>query len=103
LLHTIDNNKPLFDSGLAILTNIKPKGSDRDAKIHSCLKIYDYLQTLYAELKENDKIRKVISKFRSKFRVDDEKMSDTKVLDFIMWSLGKLKKRKIKQPITERI
>jgi len=94
LLHTIDNDKPIFDSGVAILTNIKPKGSDRNTKIRSCIEIYDSLEKLYEELKEDDKIKKLISKFRSKFKVDDEKISDTKVLDFIMWSLGKLKKEK---------
>ena len=94
LLHTIDNNKPIFDSGVAKLTNIKLKGSDRDTKIRSCIKIYNSLEKLYAELKEDYKIKKVISKFRSKFKVDDENISDTKVLDFIMWSLGKLKKNK---------
>jgi len=94
LLHTIDNDKPIFDSGVAILTNIKPKGSDRNTKIRSCIEIYYSLEKLYEELKEDDKIKKLISKFRSKFKVDDEKISDTKVLDFIMWSLGKLKKEK---------
>lgn len=94
LLHTIDNNKPILDSKVAILTNIKPKGSDRDTKIRSCIEIYDSLEKLYAELKEDYKIKKVISKFRLKFEANDEKISDTKVLDFIMWSLGKLKKEK---------
>ena len=93
LLHTIDNDKPIFDSGVETLTGVKRKGSDRDTKINSCIEIYNSLGTLYAELKDNDKIRKIISKFRSKFKVDDEKMSDTKVLDFIMWSLGKLRNK----------
>lgn len=94
LLHTIDNNKPIFDSGVSILTNIKPKGSDRDTKIRSRIEMYESLEKLYAELKEDYKIKKVISKFRSKFKADDKQISDTKILDFIMWSLGKLKKKK---------
>lgn len=94
LLHTIDKNKPIFDSGVAKLTNLKPKGSDKDTKIRSCIEIYNSLEKLHAELKEDYKIKEVISKFRSKFKVDDENISDTKVLDFIMWSLGKLEKNK---------
>lgn len=94
LLHTIDNNKPIFDSEIAKLIKSKQDGSDKETKICSCLKIYDFLKELYAKLKEDYKIKKVISKFRTKFKVDDEKISDTKVLDFIMWSLGKLKKEK---------
>ena len=94
LLHTIDNNNPIFASEVAVLTKINIKGSDRDKKIYSCIEIYNSLEKLYAKLKKDDKIRKVISKFRSKFKVDDERISDTKVIDFIMWSLGKLTKEK---------
>ena len=94
LLHTIDNDKPIFDSNVEKSTNIKLRGSDRDTKIRSRIEAYDSLEKLYAKLKEDDKTKKLISKFRLKFKVDEEKISDTKVLDFIMWSLGKLKKEK---------
>ena len=91
LLHTIDNDKPIFDSNVEKSTNIKLRGSDKDTKIRSRIEAYDSLEKLYAKLKEDDKTKKLISKFRLKFKVNDEKISDTKVLDFIMWSLGRLK------------
>ena len=96
LLHTIDNDKPLFDSNVEKSTNIKLRGSDKDTKIRSRIEAYESLEKLYAKLKEDDKTKKLISKFRLKFKVNDEKISDTKVLDFIMWSLGRLKNQRKK-------
>ena len=90
LLHTIDNDKPIFDKYVTSILNIKVKGKNKNEKIQSCIEIYDSLVTLHEELKKNDTIRNVILKFRSKFKVSNEEMSDTKVLDSIMWSLGKL-------------
>jgi hypothetical protein len=90
LLHTIDNDKPIFDKYVTSILNKKVKGKNKNEKIQSCIEIYDSLVTLHDELKKNDKIRNVILKFRSKFKVSNEEMSDTKVLDSIMWSLGKL-------------
>jgi hypothetical protein len=90
LLHTVDNDKPIFDKYVTSIINKKVKGNNKNEKIQSCIEIYDSLVTLNDELKKNDKIRNVILKFRSKFKVSNEEMSDTKVLDSIMWSLGKL-------------
>ncbi len=90
LLHTIDNNKPIFDSEIAKLIKLKQDGSDKDTKIQSCIEIYNSLEILNTELKEDYEIKKVISRFRSKFNVYEE-ISDAKALDFIMWSLGKLR------------
>lgn len=93
LLHTINGNKPIFDSGVSRVTNIRPTGSGK-AKIHSCIEKYDFLEKLYLDMLQNERITNIISEFRLTFKVDDEMMSDTKVLDFIMWSLGKLKDKK---------
>jgi hypothetical protein len=90
LLHTIDNDKPIFDRYVIFLIKKKVTGHNKNEKIQSCIEIYNSLVTLNDELKKNDKIRNVILKFRTKFKVSNEEMSDTKVLDSIMWSLGKL-------------
>ncbi len=95
LLHTLNNNKPIYDSLVVMSTKKKPNGSGRD-KIHSCIEVYDSLEKLYAELKEDCKIKNVISIFRSKFNMDNKSISDTKILDFLMWSLGKLKTKEKK-------
>lgn len=90
LLHTINNNKPIFDSQVGNIINMRVRGSSKNEKIDSCIEIYDYLKDLYTKLITNKRIKEVISKFRLKFNVDTEKISDTKILDFIIWSLGRL-------------
>jgi len=49
---------------------------------------------IYSNLIKDKEIKKIISEFRKKFSVSAERMTDIKVLDFIVWSLGKLKKKK---------
>ena len=96
LLHTIDNDKPIYDTEIGSLTYSKPKHSDdKDTTIRSYINLYNNLESLNAELLKNDKIQKVISEFRLQFDVDKEKVSDVKALDFIMWSLGKIKGNEI--------
>ena len=91
LLHTINNDLPIFDSEVGKIFNIGVSGVGRDARTASCVKIYDSLKIYYIELKKEEKIREIIIKLRQKFNVNAEKVSDTKILDFIIWSLGKLK------------
>jgi len=90
LLHTINSNKPIFALEISRVTNIRPTGSG-EAKIHSCIERYDFLEKLYLDMLQDERITNIISEFRLTFKVGDQMMSDTKVLDFIMWSLGKLK------------
>lgn len=100
LLHTIDNSKPIYDTEIGSLTYPRPKHSDKDTMIQSYLDLYNNLEQLNAKLLENDKIQRVISKFRFQFQVDKEKISDVKALDFIMWSLGKInEKERVKKPL----
>lgn len=99
LLHTIDSGYPIFDSEVGKVFNMRVSGADRDTKIASCVKIYDSLRIYYTELIKEEEIREVVSKFRQKFNVDTEKMSDAKILDFIIWSLGKLELKKINKKI----
>src|SRR5271157_5450639 len=64
LLHTIDNSKSIYDTEIGSLTYPRPKHSDKDTMIQSYLDLYNNLEQLNAELLENDKIKRVISKFR---------------------------------------
>ncbi len=90
LLHTINNNKPIFDAKVSAVIHKNKRGNDRESKIKSCLEIYNFLKNLYSDLLNNEKIKKLISKFRSKFDVTENQMTDIKILDFIIWSLGNL-------------
>lgn len=94
LLHTINENNPIFDSEVSDVIHRKMIGKTKDEKIRSCLEIYEFLKETYSNLLKDKKIKIVILNFRSKFNVTKDKISDIKVLDFIIWSLGKLKRKK---------
>ena len=94
LLHTLDNNKPIFDAEVARVIHRSVTGIGKEEKIDSCRSIYNDLIGIYYNLINDEGIKKIIFKFRKKFSVSAERMTDIKVLDFIVWSLGKLKKKK---------
>ncbi|MCX6720336.1 MAG: hypothetical protein NTW11_00835 [Candidatus Staskawiczbacteria bacterium] len=95
LLHTLDNSKPIFDAEVSRVFHKSRQGKTKDEKIKSCVSIYEFLKSAYSDLLQDEKIKKIILKFRSDFNVEDKnEMSDTKVLDFIIWSLGKIKNKK---------
>jgi hypothetical protein len=92
LLHTINNDLPIFDSEVGMVFNMRVKGADKNKKIDSCEEIYAKLRDLYEELQNNKQIKEIVSKFRRHFNLTTE-ISDGKVLDFIIWSLGKTMKK----------
>ncbi len=94
LLHTLDSNNPIFDSEVSDVIHKKVSGKNKEEKIESCLRIYESLKSTYVTLLQDEQIVKVILKFREKFKVNKSDVPDMKVLDFIVWSLGKLIKRK---------
>jgi len=91
LIHTIDNNKSIYDRNVCKIINKNVLGVNKKEKINSCIEIFDYLNELYLLLIKENKIKKIIFKFRNKFYIDKNKMSDIKILDFIMWSFGDIK------------
>ena len=90
LLHTLDNNNPIFDKEVKTVLCKAVYGKNPEEKIKSCLKTYQFLKNIYFELLQDEKIREVIKRFREKFDNKNE-ISNVKALDFIIWSLGKLK------------
>lgn len=94
LLHTIDNSKPIFDTEVSAIIHEAVIGNSREAKTESAKIIYAYMEDLYPKLINNEKIQKVIEKFKSKFNISTKRITEQKMLDFLIWSLGKLKKKK---------
>lgn len=96
LLHTLDSSNPIFDSEVSDVIHKTVSGGNKEEKIESCLKIYESLKRTYSILLQDKEINELILKFRNKFNVDKNDMPDMKVLDSIVWSLGKLMKEKVK-------
>ena len=96
LLHTVDNNTPIFDRFIMMtLKTGNIKGKTKQEKIESRIENYNTLQEKFYDLIEKKEIKEIISQFRERFSIDKTKISDTKVLDFILWSYGKLIDNKI--------
>lgn len=94
LIHTVDNSKPIFDTEVSAVINWVVSGNNKETKIKSAKNIFVYLEELYSKLDENEKVQETIKKFRTKFGINIKDMTDQKVLDFLIWSLGKLKKKR---------
>lgn len=94
LLHTINENSPIFDSEVSVVIHKRVTGDTKEDKIKSCREAFDFLKETYTGLLKEELVREVVSEFRDKFKVSASDVSDIKVLDFIVWSLGKLKKKK---------
>ncbi len=89
LLHTIDNRLPIFDAEASRVLKIRVSGSGKE-KIKSCLTAYKKMKQTYLVLLEDKKILILINKFRNKFKLKDKDITNEKILDFIIWSLGKV-------------
>lgn len=91
LIHTIDNTKPIFDANIAAATRKRVIGYNMEEKIKSCESIYLFLQDLYKEILKKDKTKEIISDFQKSFNLKPKEITNEKILDFFMWSLGKIK------------
>jgi hypothetical protein len=87
LIHTIDNNQPIYDSRVAKILNIKSnyniKGIDR--RINDRLVTYDLLKKKFGEILANQEIKRIIHNFKKRLEVN---INNVKMLDFILWKLG---------------
>jgi hypothetical protein len=98
LLHTLDNNLPIYDSAVASLLKLRIYGSKN--KLNVCLEKYESLKEDYALLLRYD--LSILSKFREKFKLMSKSISDVKVLDFILWTLGKMEMDEKKRQKAEK-
>jgi hypothetical protein len=93
LLHTLDNSLPIYDTEVFRVIHKKPTG-EKIQKIKSCLDIYESLKEEYSGLLLDPRTEGLLLSFRKKFNVSETQISNVKTLDFIIWSLGKIKKKK---------
>ena len=91
LLHTIDNSLPIYDLLVGKAFDLKVEGQDKVAKINSCIEVYGKLKLYYRELLGDDRIKKIILDFRKEFDCNVKKISNAKILDFLIWANGQVK------------
>jgi len=94
LLHTIDNDRPIYDSRVAHqlklcnMYNLRGK----EAKIEWCETTYKELIQWHKVLLRDRRVKKKIKELRKKFS-EAKDISKAKALDFILWSMPKDKKK----------
>lgn len=87
LIHTIDNNQPIYDSRVAKIFNIKLDYNIKDIneRINDRLAAYNLLKKKFGEILANQEIREIIEDFKKRLRIS---IGNVKILDFILWKLG---------------
>ena len=86
LIHTVDNNSPIFDSNVAKVFGLTLKPiKDLDRKIEDRVHTYELLKSKFKMLLKNPEIQEIISDFKERLGVN---INDVKMLDFILWKLG---------------
>jgi hypothetical protein len=86
LIHTVDNNSPIFDKNVANVLGIKLNyKEDLDERIEDRVRAYELLKRKFAVLLKNPEVQEIISDFKEKLCAD---INNVKMLDFILWKLG---------------
>jgi len=86
LIHTVDNNSPIFDKNVANVLGIKLNyKEDLDERIEDRVRAYELLKRKFTVLLKNPEVQEIISDFKEKLGAD---INNIKMLDFILWKLG---------------
>lgn len=103
LLHTLNNDLPIYDSNIARVLNLtSPAGSSLEAKIKNRIVIYDELKQYYNALLKDSRIILYLKDIRIKlakkseldrFEWKKDIVSDTKLLDSLLWALDYISRK----------
>lgn len=90
LIHTINNDQPIYDKYVSSFTGIKYYPSKNiDNKLTKAQEKYNELCSVYQDIfLSNEKVLALVSGFRNEFRIEKNKISDVKVIDFLIWAYG---------------
>jgi hypothetical protein len=89
MLHTMDNNFPIYDSEVASMLNIRNYyDGNFEKKLIKSILLIEELKNKYDEIIQNNLLSKPFQFFDKKF--ENNKLTKTKKLDFIIWKAGNL-------------
>lgn len=99
LLHTIDNNLPIYDNFIRrkfydMVSHADFKVLYRDGfeeRINNRVTIYHKLIGAYQMMMQDRRIIEIINTWRVVFKYSKVEISDVKVLDYLIWGLGQIK------------
>lgn len=95
LVATVDPHCPIYDTAVASVFGFRPPNSCRtfEERISAYMEFYREVQNLYARLLVTGELDQGRRLFREMYEAQTTEVADEKVLDFIFWSAGKLRKR----------
>jgi hypothetical protein len=89
LIHTLNNNLPIYDSRIRDFFGFRVPYLylGRDVRVNEYLKQYEIINDVYGNIIKNSLLEELIEEFKKVFL--GFKISDVKILDFMIWSLKK--------------
>lgn len=92
LANTINHEFPIYDLEIAKMYSFKAPYTNKpfDVRLSEYMKFYNLLTESYKNILAKNTLEKVFDEFHIKFK-NNGAIPDIKILDFIMWSAGKLK------------
>lgn len=93
LLHTINNDLPIYDIHIASMTNLlQPNDSalEKSLRIAKRLELYNQLIDFYKNILEEREIKQLLENVRTEFKWAEDKISNLKVLDYLLWICNQL-------------
>ena len=89
LFNTIDDKMPIYDSEVAKMFSLsRPHQTEFEIKLDKYLVQLDIIQQSYEQIAKQNHLPKTIEIFDREF--ENNELSETKKLDFIFWSAGKI-------------
>jgi hypothetical protein len=88
LLHTLDNNQPIFDQYIRKTLGLRQPYNyldGKDQRIRALHSYYEDLKDIYQKLLAHVSIKNLIGIIRTEFDWPGSKITDAKILDFILW------------------
>ncbi len=94
LANTANSKYPIYDSEVARMFDFKTPGHAQDSldRLDKYINFYQELRESYEAIIANEHLKSVRDLFRTTFSTCDEDFPEMKMIDFIVWQAGKLKK-----------
>ncbi|MDF2462431.1 MAG: hypothetical protein K0Q43_666 [Ramlibacter sp.] len=92
IANSVNPEYPIYDSEVARVFRFKPPSSSLplSARLNQYMSFYEKLQQIYGEILQGGFLQRPREIFRTVYAAPANIVPDTKVLDFIFWSAGRL-------------
>jgi hypothetical protein len=90
LAHTVNHQLPIYDGKIAALFGFEAPHGELEGSSTKYMSFYEKLRRLYTAIGSQNLLPKSRALFAERYSPSSSKVSNTKALDFIFWSSGKL-------------